>query len=66
VHKIKLILKQPTTFPTCFISFLPTSSHYSWGIGAFIMIAIFAIVILGLVGSVMLMMNSDKKKKNDQ
>ena len=39
---------------------------YSWGNGAFIMIAIFAIVILGLVGAVMLMMNSDKKKKNDQ
>ena len=39
---------------------------YSWGNGAFIMIAIFAIVILGLVGAVMLMMNNDKKKKNDQ
>ena len=39
---------------------------YSWGNGAFIMIAIFALVILGLVGAVMLMMNSYKNKKNDQ
>ena len=39
---------------------------YSWGNGAFIMIEIFAIVILSLVGAIMLMMNSDKKKKNDQ
>lgn len=33
--------------------------------GAFVMIAIFSLVILGLVGAVMMMMNSDKKKKND-
>ena len=39
---------------------------YSWGNGAFIMVAVFALVILGLVGTVMLLMNSDKKKKNDQ
>jgi len=39
---------------------------YSWGNGAFIMIVIFTLVILGLVGAVMLMMNTDKKKKNDQ
>lgn len=39
---------------------------YSWGNGAFIMIAIFTLVILGLVGAVMFMMNTDKKKKNDQ
>lgn len=39
---------------------------YSWGNGAFIMIAIFALVILGLIGAVMFMMNTDKKKKNDQ
>jgi hypothetical protein len=43
--------------------FVPLYSHSN---GAFIMIAIFALVILGLVGAVMLMMNSDKKKKNDQ
>lgn len=34
--------------------------------GAFIMIGVFLLVILGLVGAVMMMMNSDKKKKNDQ
>lgn len=39
---------------------------YSWGNGAFIMVAVFTLVILGLVGAVMFMMNSDKKKKNDQ
>jgi hypothetical protein len=39
---------------------------YSWGNGAFIMIVIFLLVILGLVGAVMFMMNTDKKKKNDQ
>lgn len=39
---------------------------YSWGNGAFIMIIVFALVILGLVGAIYLMMNSDKKKKNDQ
>jgi phosphotransferase system glucose/maltose/N-acetylglucosamine-specific IIC component len=33
--------------------------------GAFIMIGIFTLVIIGLVGAVMMMMNSDKKKKND-
>lgn len=31
--------------------------------GAFIMIVIFGLVILGLVGVVLLMMNSDKNKK---
>ncbi|WP_322550019.1 hypothetical protein [Flavobacterium psychraquaticum] len=39
---------------------------YSWGSGAFIMVAIFGLVIVGLIGAVMLLMNSDKKKKNDQ
>ncbi|WP_250582806.1 hypothetical protein [Flavobacterium fragile] len=39
---------------------------YSHSNGAFIMIAVFLLVILGLVGAIMLMMNSDKKKKNDQ
>lgn len=38
---------------------------YSWENGAFIMIFIFAVVIVGLVGAVILMMNSDKKKKDD-
>ncbi len=38
---------------------------YSWGNGAFIMIFVFGLVILGLVGAVILMMNSDKKKKDD-
>lgn len=39
---------------------------YSWGNGAFIMVAVFGLVIAGLIGAVMLLMNSDKKKKNDQ
>lgn len=34
--------------------------------GAFIMIGVFALVIIGLLGAVMFMMNTDKKKKNDQ
>lgn len=33
--------------------------------GAFMMIGIFTLVILGLVGAVMMMMNSDKKKKGN-
>lgn len=33
--------------------------------GAFMMIGIFALVILGLVGAVMMLMNSDKKKKEN-
>lgn len=37
---------------------------YSWDNGAFIMIGIFALVIVGLVGIVLMMMNS-KDKKND-
>ncbi|HLP65177.1 hypothetical protein [Flavobacterium sp.] len=37
---------------------------YSWDNGAFIMIGVFALVIFGLVGIVMMMMNS-KNKKND-
>jgi hypothetical protein len=35
---------------------------YSWENGSFIMIGIFGVVIVALVGGVMLMMNSDKKK----
>lgn len=37
---------------------------YSWENGAFIMIGVFALVILILVGAVFAMMNS-KNKKND-
>ncbi len=38
---------------------------YSWDNGAFIMIGVFALVIIGLVGIVLMMMNSNKKNKND-
>lgn len=41
-----------------------THPLYSWDNGAFIMIGVFALVIFGLVGIVMMMMNS-KNKKND-
>lgn len=37
---------------------------YSWENGAFIMIVIFGLVIAGLIGIIMLMMNSDKSKKD--
>ncbi len=43
--------------------FLPL---FDFNNGAFIMIGIFSLVILGLVGAVMFLMNTDKKKKNDQ
>ena len=36
---------------------------YSWENGAFIMVAVFGLVIVGLIGAVMFLMNSDKKKK---
>lgn len=36
---------------------------YSWENGAFIMIVVFGLVIVGLVGGVLIMMNSDKSKK---
>jgi len=39
--------------------FLPL---YSWDNGAFIMIGIFALVILGLVGAILLMMGGKNKK----
>ncbi len=38
---------------------------FNYGNGAFIMIVIFALVILGLVGAVFLLMNTDKKKKEE-
>lgn len=37
---------------------------YSWDNGAFIMIGVFALVIIGLVGIVLMMMNSNKNKKD--
>ena len=42
---------------------LPLYSHDN---GTFIMIGVFALVIIGLVADVLLMMGNDKKKKNDQ
>jgi hypothetical protein len=36
---------------------------FSWNNGAFIMIGVFALVILGLVGIVVMMMNSNNKKE---
>lgn len=38
-------------------------SLYSWENGSFIMIVVFGLVIIALVGAVIMMMNSDKKKK---
>ena len=37
---------------------------YSWDNGAFIMIGVFALVILGLVGAIFLMMGNNKNKKD--
>jgi hypothetical protein len=37
---------------------------YSWDNGAFIMIGIFTLVIVGLISIIFMMMNSDKKKKD--
>lgn len=37
---------------------------YSWDNGAFIMIAVFSLVIIGLVSAIFLMMGSSKKKKD--
>lgn len=40
---------------------------FNYSNGAFIMVVVFTLVIVGLVGAVMFMMNTDKKKKeNDQ
>jgi hypothetical protein len=41
---------------------VPFYSHVN---GTFIMIGVFALVIIGIVGAVLLMMRSDKSKKND-
>lgn len=40
------------------------SPLYSYNNGAFVMIAVFALVIIGIITAVMLMMGSDKKKKD--
>jgi hypothetical protein len=37
-------------------------SLYSWENGAFIMVVVFGFVIIGLIGTVMMMINSGKKK----
>jgi hypothetical protein len=39
-------------------------SLYSWDNGAFIMIGVFAIVVIAIVGAVLVIINS-KNKKND-
>jgi hypothetical protein len=38
------------------------TSLFSWDNGSFIMIIVFGLVIIGLVATVLIMMNSDKKK----
>jgi hypothetical protein len=38
---------------------------YSWENGAFMMIIIFSLVILGLIGAVYLLMKTDKKTKKE-
>jgi uncharacterized membrane protein len=35
---------------------------FSWDNGTFIMLVVFGLVIIGLIVSVLIMMNSDKKK----
>ncbi len=39
---------------------------YNYTNGAFIMIVIFGLVIVGLIAGVYLMMNNDKKKKSEE
>jgi hypothetical protein len=41
---------------------MKTISLYSWENGSFIMIVVFGLVIFGIIGAVLLMMNSGKKK----
>jgi uncharacterized membrane protein len=36
---------------------------FSWDNGTFIMLVVFGLVIIGLIVSVLIMMNSDKKKQ---
>jgi hypothetical protein len=40
---------------------MKTISLYSWENGSFIMIVVFGLVIIGIIGAVLLMMNSGKK-----
>lgn len=37
---------------------------YSWENGAFVMVGVFSLVLVGIVGVVWLMMTTDKKKKD--
>ena len=39
---------------------------FNFGNGAFIMVVVFSLVILGLVGAVYLLMSTDKKKKENE
>jgi hypothetical protein len=43
---------------------MKNSALYSWGNGSFIMIVIFGLVIIGIIGAVIIMMNTDNKKKD--
>lgn len=38
---------------------------YSWNNGAFVMIIVFGLVIVGLVGAIFLMASGDKRNKKD-
>tara|TARA_R110002072_G_scaffold72354_1_gene173003 strand:+ start:24827 stop:25033 length:207 start_codon:yes stop_codon:yes gene_type:complete len=58
---------------SCHICFLNSESMtqltiplYNYTNGAFIMIVIFGLVIVGLIAGVYLMMNNDKKKKSEE
>ncbi|MCR9183078.1 MAG: hypothetical protein NXH73_09140 [Flavobacteriaceae bacterium] len=39
---------------------------FNYANGAFIMIVVFGLVIIGLIAGVYLMMNNDKKKKSEE
>jgi len=39
---------------------------YNFSNGAFIMIVVFGLVIVGLIAGVYMMMNTDKKKKSEE
>ncbi len=43
---------------------MKNSALYSWSNGSFIMIIVFSLVIIGIIGAVLIMMNTDKKKKD--
>lgn len=40
-------------------------SLFNFSNGAFIMTAVFALVVLGLIGAIFMLMASDKKKKEE-